>query len=269
MGETAPTGYDRAKGLHDVAPLAFLRETLCLNTKYKKSRSCGSLPAYGYAHHAYTNAAGPFYTPAGADNVMIHVLSRLTGALDRAAKAHAIKAHIPIYLTEFGIQSFPNKELGVPVAQQAEFYAISEKLAYDNPRVAGFSQYLLSDDPLGGPPGSSVHGGFVGFQTGLEYQTGQPKPLYYGFAVPLVIVKHGARFALWGFVRSAGKATSVTVLVKKKSSSRYRVLKVVKTNGGGYWTLNSSVKGTSWRVRWTGPLGVSYEGPPIRAYKAA
>ena len=76
------------------------------------------------------------------------------------------------------MQSKPNKQLGVPVAQQAEYDAIAEQIAWSNPRVVAFSQYLLRDDPLGGAPGSSVHGGSVGFQTGLEYVNGKPKPLY-------------------------------------------------------------------------------------------
>ena len=71
------------------------------------------------------------------------------------------------------MQSKPNRELGVPVAKQAEFDAIAEHIAWSNPRVAAFSQYLLKDDPLGGAPGSSVNGGTVGFQTGLEYVSGQ------------------------------------------------------------------------------------------------
>ncbi len=92
MGETAPVGSDslsrreiKERGLlHDVAPLAFLRETLCLNSKYQKASTCEMLPAYGYAHHAYTTGAGPFYKPAGADNVKIGVLSRLSSALEKA-----------------------------------------------------------------------------------------------------------------------------------------------------------------------------------------
>ena len=209
MGETAPVGSDslsrreiKERGLlHDVAPLAFLRETLCLNSKYQKASTCEMLPAYGYAHHAYTTGAGPFYKPAGADNVMIGVLSRLSSALDKAERAHAIPAHIPIYLTEFGIQSYPNRELGVSLPQQAEYDAIAEKIAWENPRVAAFSQYLLRDDPLGGKAGSSVHGGYVGFQTGLETVNGARKPLYFGFPVPLVVAKHGHGFSLWGLVR--------------------------------------------------------------------
>jgi hypothetical protein len=267
MGETAPFGFDRVNvrregALHDVAPLAFLRETLCLNAKYRKSGTCGALPAYGYAHHAYTTGQGPSYRPPEGDNVTIGVISRLSRALDKAAAAHAIPGRIPIYLTEFGIQSKPNV-LGVPLAKQAEYDALSERIAWSNPRVAAFSQYLLRDDPLGGAPGSSVHGGFIGFQTGLESVSGARKPLYFGFPVPLVVSKRGHGFSLWGLVRPSEGATKVKVLVQPKGSKSYRTLKVVRTSTSGAWTLRSSVQGLHWRVSWRSPSGVAYNGPAI------
>jgi hypothetical protein len=276
FGETAPTGYDNVKSLirqegakglvHDVAPLEFLREALCLNARYKKSGSCGPLQMSGYADHAYPTPAGPYYHTPGSDNVTIGVLSRLTSALDKAAHAHAITAGLPIYLTEFGVQSLQNKQLGVSVAQQAEFDAISEHIAYSNPRVAAFSQYLLKDDPIGGAPGASARGGYVGFQTGLEYVNGKPKPLYNGWPIPLTVTKHGHGFSLWGLVRPATSSTKLTVLVQRKGAKRFSTLKTVTTNGLGYWSFNSSTKGSHWRVRWAGPSGVRYEGPAIAAY---
>ena len=274
IGETAPTGYDsvnykREKSkalLHDVAPLLFLRETLCLSKSYRKSGSCTPLTATGYAHHAYSTAAGPLYKPPEKDDVTIGVLSRLSSALSKAFAARATTSNLPIYLTEFGVQSKPNRYLGVPVSQQAEYDAIAEKIAWSNARVAAFSQYLLIDDPLGGKPGSSVTGGTIGFQTGLEYQSGKPKPLYFGFPVPLVVSKSGHGYSLWGFVRPATGATKVTVLVQPKGSRKYKTLKTVTTNGAGYWALHSSTKGVHWRVRWVSPTGVKYEGPPISAH---
>jgi hypothetical protein len=271
MGETAPVGYDkvnvrkegRAALLHDVAPLEFLRETLCLNSKYLKSGTCGMLPAYGYAHHAYT-VGTPFYRPSEPDDVTIGVLSRLSNALNKAAAAHAIPGRIPIYLTEFGIQSLPN-ELGVSLAKQAEYDAISEKIAWENPRVAAFSQYLLRDDPRGGKAGASVHGGVIGFQTGLETVTGKLKPLYFGFPIPLVVSKRGHGYSLWGLVRPTEGATKVRVQVQPKGSKGFRTLKLVQTNSLGYWTLNSSTQGAHWRVSWRGPSGKVYNGPSIGA----
>jgi hypothetical protein len=272
MGETAPTGEDslsrsyirRYGALHDVAPLAFLRGMLCLNSHYQKAGSCESLPAYGYAHHAYTVRSGPLYVPPEHDDVMIGVLSRLERALDLAARAGAIRSGMPIYLTEFGVQSKPNPYLGVSPAKQAEYDALAEYIAWRDPRVAAFSQYLLRDDPLGGPPGSSVHGGRVGFQSGLEFANGSPKPLYSAWPVPLVVTKRGRGFSLWGLARPATESTTVTILVKPRGSKKYRVLRKVTTEALGYWSFSSNVAGVDWRVRWTDPTtGAKYEGPPI------
>ena len=109
-----------------------------------------------------------------------------------------------------------------------------------------------------------MHGGTVGFQTGLEYVSGARKPLYFGWPVPLTVRKSGGGFALWGLVRPAAGATKVTVLVRPKGSRSYRTLKTVTTNSLGYWALRSSVRGQAWRVRWTSPTGTRYEGPPIK-----
>jgi hypothetical protein len=274
FGETAPVGDDtvnvrREKSralLHPVAPLAFMREALCLNANYRKSGSCSELQMSGYAHHAYFPAAGPSYVWKQKDSVTIASLSRLSNALNLAARAHAIPGGVPIYLTEFGVNSKPNKYEGVSAAKQAEYDAIAEHMAYDNPRVAAFSQYLLKDDPIGGPFSASAIGGFVGFQTGLEYVSGARKPLYYGFPVPLTVSKRGHGFSLWGLVRPTTGSTKVTVLVKLRGAHSYRTLKTVTTNGAGYWSFNSSTKGTAWRVRWVSPAGFKYEGPPIGAY---
>jgi hypothetical protein len=274
FGETAPTGFtkvnvkrEKAKALlHDVAPIAFLQGALCLNAKYKKSGSCTPLTATGYAHHAYSTAAGPLYKPPEGDDVTIGVLSRLSNALNKAAAAHAVTSRLPIYLTEFGVQSKPNRFLGVSVAKQAEYDAIAEHIAWSNSRVAAFSQYLLIDDPQGGAPGSSVNGGTIGFQTGLEYLNGSAKPLYRGWPVPLVVSKTHRGFSLWGLVRPATGSTKVTVLVKGKGSKSFKTLKTVTTNSQGYWALSSSTRGVQWRVRWVSPTGVKYEGPPIAAH---
>jgi hypothetical protein len=270
FGETAPAGYDTvnprsegAKALHHpLAPLAFMREALCLNAKYKKAGSCSELQMSGYAHHAYTLPAGPFYVPSQRDDVMIGALSRLSNALNLAARARAIPGGVPIYLTEFGVQSFPNKYLGVSLAQQAEFDAIDERIAYANPRVVAFSQYLLKDDPVGGSEPEAS------FQTGLESVNGTPKPLYYAWPLPLTVTKRGHGVSLWGLVRPAVGATKVTVLVRARGSKHYRTLRTVRTNGRDYWSFSSSTPGEYWRVRWTSPKGVKYEGPPIRAYTA-
>ena len=171
LGETSPRGTGKV-----VAPLTFLRGVLCLDSKYHKtSTSCAKLQPAGYAHHAYTTGQGPTFKPTQPNDVTIGVLSRLTTALDRAAKAGAITSHLPIYLTEFGIESTPDPVRGVSLQRQSEYRAISERIAYDNPRVVAFSQYLLRDDlPKSGVPDVAR---YPGFETGLFTDSRQAQAL--------------------------------------------------------------------------------------------
>ncbi|MGI8800613.1 MAG: hypothetical protein ACR2KV_00340 [Solirubrobacteraceae bacterium] len=261
MGETAPRGTGRV-----VAPLTFLRGALCLDGAYHRASSCSALPADGYAHHAYTTRAGPGFRPPGPNDVTIGVLGRLSAALDRAAAAGAIHAGMSIYLTEFGIQSKPDPLFGVSLAQQAEFIAISEHIAYSNPRVRFFSQYLLRDDQ---PRPGTGYQRYSGFESGLEFAAGGQKPSYRAWPVPLAVTRSGGRVSLWGLARPAGTTTTVEIQVADGKGA-FRHLQNRRTNGLGYWTAHSSYRrGRTWRVRWSSPAGVVYLGPAIRAYDAA
>ena len=191
IGETAPRS-----GAGGVAPLAFLRGLLCLDGRYHpiKARHCAPLPAYGWAHHPYAPAAGPFFVPAGRDDVTIGSLSRLTSALGKAVKAHALTSS-RLFLTEFGVQSYPDKLAGVPLDKQSDYRSISEKLAWNNPHVYGFSQYLLQDDKIGSSPGDAdagIHGsvrvvhGFAGRSCAITTRTSCDRGLR-------ALMEHGSR----------------------------------------------------------------------------
>jgi len=265
IGETAPEGEAQPRTPvrgpnHNISPITFLRGVLCLDSSYRRSSSCSRLATTGWGLHPYASINGPLYTPKDAETVTIGVLSRLTRALDAAARAGALPAHLPVYVTEFGVISRPNYQIGVSVAQQAEYDAIAERIAYSNPRVASFSQYLLRDDA------SSRSRHNVAFQTGLEYADGKAKPLMAGFPVPLTVSRHGGSYSLWGYVRPARQTTTLTVEAERRGSHRFHQLTRVQTDSCGYWTLSSNVGATRWRVRWVSPEGNVYLGPPIRAY---
>jgi GH35 family endo-1,4-beta-xylanase len=260
MGETSPMGTGKV-----VAPLTFLRGALCLSASYKLQKGCGALPTAGYAHHAYTRKTGPTYVPPGPNNVTIGVLSRLTKALDRAKKAKAVTRTLPIYLTEFGIQSTPDPYAGVSYQQQAEFRAISERIAYDNPRVKAFSQYLLrDDDPL---KGVSALQRYSGFESGLLTATGKAKPALAAFKLTLTARSRGSKASLWGIVRPATGVTTATIQYRNGSSGSFRDLKKVTTNATGVLRASAAYrKGRQYRLTWTQPGGTTINGGPIRAY---
>ena len=269
MGETSPGGFTKqsytklskaVQGIAGVAPITFLRSALCLNEKYKREKQCSSLPASGYSQHPYAlDNQGPFDVPSSPEDVTIATIGRLVTALNKAAQAGAIKAGLPIYLTEFGVMSKPNKSAdAVSVETQAAYDAIAERVAWENPRVTAFSQYLLQDDP--------TSKGGASFQTGIEYSNGAKKPLYFSFPIPLTVTRTKGGYNLWGYVRPARKTTTVTVLVERQKTKSFTTLQKVKTEPNGYWTLKSSVKGSYWKVLWTSPEGTKYEGTRIGAY---
>src|SRR3954451_18211041 len=248
MGETAPRGTS-----HVVAPITFLRGALCLNSRYVKRRTCSNLPADGYAHHAYSTRQGPFFKPPGPNDVTIGVLSRLTRALDRAGASGAIKKGMGIFLTEFGVQSYPDKLLGVPLSQQAEYRSISEHIAYRNSRVKLFSQYLMRDSqPLPGPPAQR----YSGFESGLRTCAGKKKPAFDAFRTPLTVTKAGSRVNLWGLVRPARGATAVEVQYQDGGKGAWKKLFDKKTSASTVWTgRTSDRKRRRWRVAWRSPAG--------------
>lgn len=258
LGETSPRGNSRI-----VAPLAFLRGTLCLSRSYRRSRRCGRIATSGYAHHPYTTSSGPRFRPPNPDDVTIGVLSRLTRALDRAGRARAVSRGLGVYLTEFGIQSAPDP-IAVSQAQQAEFLAISERLARLNKRVRAFSQYLMRDDDPNA--GGERYGGF---ESGLRRFDGRPKPAYDGFRTPLVVTDYGRSDVGWGLVRPArGTQTSVVVQYRNRGARAYRDLRMAQTNSRGAFAFKTrSRAGRRYRVRWTAPDGTVFTGPPIRAYR--
>jgi hypothetical protein len=256
VAETSPRGNN-----HVVAPLAFLRGMLCLSASYHRAKGCAELPADGYAHHAYTTSAGPRFVPSNKDDVTIGVLPRLEHALDRAAAAGALPAALPIYLTEFGIQSAPDAISGVSLSRQAAYLAIAEHIAYVNPRVASFSQYLMSDDP----PRTEGYK-YGGFESGLRSSDGKAKPAYDGFRLPLAVEVYGSSDVLWGLVRPDRAHTQVTILAARKGGA-WHTLKTLATTATGVYALKTAHHaGQRYRVRWTSPAGATFTGPPIQAY---
>jgi Cellulase (glycosyl hydrolase family 5) len=258
IAETSPRGNENI-----VHPLRFLRGMACLSGSYKKTRKCSRLPADGYAHHAYTTRIGPRFVPDDKDDVTIGVLDRLVRALDRAGRAGGLPRGLRIYLTEFGIQSEPDRISGVSFERQPAYYAIAEHMAYVNPRVALFSQYLMRDDQ---PREEGYR--FRGFESGLRRSNGQRKPAYRAFPNPLAVERYGATDVLWGLIRPQTGVTEVTIEVRRKGQRRWTRLRRLNTTERGVYGLRATHReGQQYRVRWRSSTGRRFTGPAIRAYR--
>ncbi|MEA2172146.1 MAG: hypothetical protein QOF76_5446 [Solirubrobacteraceae bacterium] len=214
-GETAPRGNAPSRNSKGgaVPPVTFAK----LFLKGKK------LPMTGYSTHPYTTSTGPLATPKDKNTVSISSLGRLAKVLNQSGYKH-----LGLYLLEFGIQSRPDKIVGVPEAKQNDYRNISEKIAYDNPRVKAFSQYLMRDDyDLGA------------FQSGLRYADGALKASYTGYALPLVATRVKQKVRLWGLVRAGGSSVTVE---QQDGGGEWTSIGDVSTNSRGYWTTSASFK---------------------------
>ena len=121
----------------------------CVNTKYKRTRSCPKLKADGYAHHPYDFGHAPNYQYPGADNVTIGTLSRLTKALDKLSRAGVLRMNgggkMPLYLTEYGYFNSGHRALSKKL--RTRYLKQAYSIALKNSRVKSQLQYLLVSPP--------------------------------------------------------------------------------------------------------------------------
>jgi hypothetical protein len=228
VGETAPVG--RAGKV--IGPKAFLRQWLCLDKRFRslRSGSCSHfkrIDADGYAHHPY----GPVdRVPRKADIINMLAIRKLGTYLDLATRAHRFTRRLPIYSTEFGLQSNPpDTSVSTTPVRQAALINEKEEYSYRYPRLKSYSQYLMEDDPPRPGP-SSLR--WAGFQTGLRFPNGRKKPAYNAYGFPIVVHKQGRRAVrIWGRVRpGGGSARGVLLYVGGRRSGG-----LIRTNALGYF----------------------------------
>jgi hypothetical protein len=97
-----------------------------------------------------------------------------------------------IWLTEYGYQTNPpDRWLGVSLASQATYTSAASLRAFQAPYVDMLIHFMVRDDSNPG-----------GWQSGLRKLSGEAKPSYNAFRLPLAQVsRRAARTAVWGQVR--------------------------------------------------------------------
>jgi hypothetical protein len=102
IGETSA-----GQGSASSDPISFLRTVFCLDANWHRRRGCAPIKADGWAQHPYLPGIPPWSTPGEANYISIGSLDRLTRALRRARNTGATTTRLPVYVTEFGIESYP------------------------------------------------------------------------------------------------------------------------------------------------------------------
>lgn len=256
VAETAPTG-----GRGGVAPLDFARGVLCLDAAFAPLAECPPIHATGWSHHPYGYAFAPHESPPNRRMVNVAELGRLTALMRRAYEIGVTSRMLTVDITEFGVLSVPHVP-GVAPLRQATWVAASEFLAWRDPAIGTWSQYLLRDDP----PDYEI-----AFTTGLRFHDGSPKPLRRAFPMTLLVRRTGPGFVrIWGHVRPADGVASVRVLVRGayESPAAARTVRTVRTDPGGYFSFGSRfVAGAHWQAIATLGDGRRLPGPAIPALR--
>jgi len=258
IGETAPS-----RGSNSTAPLKFLRQVFCLSREYDVVRDCQPIEADGWSHHPYNPHIPPWQAPKEKHSSIISIgsMDRLVNALRLAARAGATVERLPVYVTEYGIESYPQGGFGVSPQRQAEFLGVAEYLLYRNPWISAFAQYLLDDD--------RNPGRLLSFQTGLRFANGFPKPSYEAFSSTLVVRRRNrGNVAVWGHVRPGQGPYEVQIRFRDRDTGAGHKLTTMETDRAGYFHFGAPYReGREWRVICVLPGGAQLEGPFIRSYR--
>jgi hypothetical protein len=257
VGETAPVGRPGKV----IGPTEFIRKWLCLSKRFKRSGCSGfkKVDADGFAHHPY----GPVERVATKKDIInMLAIRRLGKYLDLAARAGRLPAHLPIYDTEFGLQSNPpDPSVSTTPVRQAQLINEKEEYSYRYSRLKSYSQYLMFDDPARKGPAAER---FAGFQTGLRFSSGKPKPAYTAFRLPIVVHKRRRGVYIWGRVRP-GVGSRYVQLYRNGARDGGRI----KTDSRGYFGVKRGKAGKHRFKAYDGPgpsaklLGTSRTASPI------
>lgn len=285
IGETAAYGAGHEGYGASMDPLTFVRAFYCLRTSYRPLAGASAAaigcprsgdrkafvrdhPALfdftGWAHHPYDFDHPPAVRRRNPNSATLSGINRIETALDRSFRAYHRPAGVPIYITEWGVQSRnPNPFNAFSQAQQAQYLNQGEYMAYRDPRVASFAQFLLVDDAPNTNYTVGTRAYWSTFDSGLLLYPGrQPKPAYYSFELPIWVPRahHGPRVFVWAQIRSnAGKAGRVgTLQFRPQGSKSWTAVGTLSpSDPEGFATARVALHSAGLlRFAWTDPYGV-------------
>jgi hypothetical protein len=189
MGALAAEGKDGPGLRNGMAPMHFLRELACVDRRGRhlrrpECRDFKPLRADGFSQHPYSLYSAPDVPSRERDFVRMGDLGRLSTLLTGLHRAGRIASQLPIYVTEYGYETNPPDVVrGVPLGSQARYHGQATFLAWRQPDVAMFAQFLLQDIA---PPRNAANAVEASrdWHSGLYFHDGRPKPAVQAFKLP-------------------------------------------------------------------------------------
>jgi hypothetical protein len=234
LGELAARGK---KVMNRVAPLSFIRELYCVDRRFRpyrraaaRRRRCpdraaerrafprrhpGLFEAAGWGYHPYSSPRRPTWRDRDRDAASLGNIRRLIKTIDAAHFRWGSDAEPDVWITEYGFQTAPEPYVPVSYSQQAVWNSWAEWMAYRNPRIASFAQFLLYDDRPDMSPGLERRRRWATWQSGLLSSDGTPKPAMEEFHRPIYVRRlRGRELLVFGTLRPAPAGTVVRARIE-------------------------------------------------------
>jgi hypothetical protein len=189
IGALSAEGMEGRGARRAIPPLHFLRELACVDRRLRplRRRRCADfrpLRADGFSQHPYSLYSAPDVPSREVDYARmgdLPDLSELLGALHRRGR---IATPLQIFVTEYGYETNPPDVIrGVSLNAQARYHGLATYMAWRQPEVASFAQFLLEDIPPPDDARSNIEAS-RDWHSGLYFHDGRAKPAVQAFKIP-------------------------------------------------------------------------------------
>jgi hypothetical protein len=192
--------------------------------------------ASGVAHHPYGFNDPPDRPYPLKGWITMFNLDKLERVINGifASYGRLPRGGVPMYLTEYGYESNPpNPFVRNSAVQQAVWLNEAEYMAWRDPYVRSLNQFELADSaPNRAQQAGSYAYWAASFQTGLEFEDGQPKPSFFAFRIPIWVPRaHRHHVVIWGQLRPANHSQVQYAVIQyaRRGAPAFRQLRVVPT----------------------------------------
>jgi hypothetical protein len=225
-----------------IAPLRFMRELFCLDSRLHPAGSCPPVQLDVWSHHPYTTGS-PEHHAASADNVSIRELPKMQTILRAAVAQHRIVSSTPVsfWVTEYGWDSNPPDPKGVPIRLLARW--VSDSLF----RMWSAGVTLASWFRLRDAGSEPYRSGFY-FRCDQGIGCDRAKLTLDAFRFPFVAFRSRGRIFVWGRIPDKRQ---IKVLVERYYEGAWAQVKALTTDRYGIFSaiVRSRSKRGSFRAR--------------------
>jgi hypothetical protein len=204
--------------------------------KFVRTQNCSSPAMFDvFAHHPIDNTGGPptKSAPTKGHDVSTPDLGLLTAVLRGAERAGTVSpgGNHPIWVTEFWWDSNPPNPSGAPLSVQARWVEQSLYLFWKAGASAAVNFTIRDTDFR-----SDVH---AGYQAGIFFRDGTPKPSFTAFRFPLVAERiDKGSLLVWGKAPAAGK-----LVIQRRQKGRWIAAKKLSVGQGAVFTAKLRLSG--------------------------